>query len=97
MKTIADIKRAMQVGTKWHTQMWDGEGNLIKDFDYRTISSSSTVGVKFETLNDEGMIVHSRFDFPSSTEVEFPDEDIFIVDKWNGRRKLSYHRLEVAE
>lgn len=85
MKTLADIKRAMQQDTLWHCF-----NNLYgSDMGTRRISKRASDFVTFETARPDGEIVHSRFDFPKADEITFNNEYSFTVN-YNGSPKLTY-------
>jgi hypothetical protein len=93
MKTLADFKRALTVGSKWHTF-----NHLYQaDMGIREVSKTQSNCVYFKTTRPDGSICDSRIDFPSADNVEFADDDkvnIYTFNPHDGRRLiLTYTRL----
>ncbi len=76
MKTIADLKRKLTVGTKLHTyNHW-----FDKDMGIREIGHIQSNSFAFNTQKD-GKVVLSWCMYPKSNEIIFPvnDENKFII------------------
>jgi DNA polymerase III delta prime subunit len=105
MKTIADIKRAFTLGSKWktiyhkefsHRELNDQGKELIiykdKDLGEREISIAQTTQVAFKTMTKEGTFKDSWITFPKSKEVIFKDENTFTVLDYDGVPVLTYSK-----
>lgn len=89
MKTIADIKRAMTLGSKWHaihhgfSPTWEP-----KDLGIREITIVQQKSVAFK--NERG---NSWVQIPTRDQVVFHGEDSFsIIDKGFGLKPLLTYR-----
>ena len=92
MKTIADFKRAMQIGTKWHTthQWIDSNGDMldpIKDMGIRECRLHNTVNFGFKT--DHGTISYSSW--PKKAELAFDNDTVVIKTSFC---QLKYTRVQ---
>lgn len=85
MKTIADIKRAFVLGSKWRTV----NHILDKDFGIREISVVQSSQVAFKTMY-QGMVTDSWISFPKSRNVVFNSDSSFTVMSDDGRKVLTY-------
>lgn len=61
MKTLADFKRAMFVGSVWYRKHYQ-----INEFEKRTVVKSDTTGVWVEDENGK----RAKLDFPKASEFE---------------------------
>lgn len=67
MNSLADFKRAMQVGTKWH-----GYNHAFKmDFGVRECTFRNGTSFVFRTTRTDGKVVDSWLDFPKASECTF--------------------------
>lgn len=102
MKTIADIKRAFVLGSKWQT-IYHREfaGRAIengkevieykdKDMGIRAISIVQTTQVAFATIKADGTVKDSWIQFPKKQEVIFRDENSFTILDNDGKPVLTY-------
>lgn len=93
MKTLADIKRAMTVGSKW--ECFNHLYNT--DMGTRPVSKKSSDHVTFETVRNDGEIVHSRFDFPKASQVRFSEDGLAFTVSYDkdgvSKDKLSYRMV----
>lgn len=92
MKTLADLRRAMQPGTYWHTV-----NHCFKsDMGIRPVLSVHSWGVYFVTPHSKGG--KSRFDFPKAGDVEFSTDGKSATIFWGEGAKrepvLTYTRQE---
>lgn len=107
MKTIADIKRAFVLDSKWQTiyhkefagRDKDENGKEVilykdKDMGIREISIVQTTQVAFKTVRTDGKIVNSWITFPKSKDVIFKDENSFTVLDFDGQPVLTYIRVK---
>jgi hypothetical protein len=87
MKTLADLKRAMEVGTKWK-----GVNHYYPcHFGVRPITKKNSVGVYFETVRED-RIVECLLEWPKASNVEFgEDGEVKIFCKWGDDER--YHLL----
>jgi len=74
MKTIADIKRAMQVGVKVHCF----NHRLGKDMGVRTVSIVQTNSFALVT-EVNGVLTDSWCNFPKRDEVEYSDNSFTVL------------------
>lgn len=82
MKTLADLKRAMVIGSKWHTFHVLYE---VRDLGIREIGFRDTVKVGFKKGDN-----FSYFDFPTADLVEFHGDEVRVyvpADKYNDTPK----------
>lgn len=102
MKTIADIKRAFTLGSKWVTiyhkefagRSQDEHGKEVilykdKDLGTREISIVQTTQVAFKTVRADGTVKDSWIGFPKVKEVIF-NADSFTVLDHDGTPVLTY-------
>lgn len=80
MKNLADIKRAMTVGSKWHTVHHGYAPNDGKsmDFGVRRIVEANTVSVLLVKPDNSA----SNFYFPKASNIRIDSEDSFSV-RWD--------------
>jgi len=89
MKTIADIKRAFTVGSKWHTI-----NHIInKDFGIREISIVQSNQIALKTEHN-GVITDSWLSFPKKTNTVFNSDTSFTIMSDDGRKVLTYTKAE---
>jgi hypothetical protein len=70
MKTLADFKRAMKVGTRW-----SGYNHLYKsNMGVREVSKVKSTSFAFRMQKDDGSFVDSWCDFPKAPNIEFMDD-----------------------
>jgi len=79
MKTLADLKRAMKLGSRWKTTHAYGFFSKNK---IREIVEVKTSKVGFFTERDDGKTVVSWFEFPKSTELTFNENIVEIRPVW---------------
>jgi hypothetical protein len=102
MKTVADIKRAFTLGSKWKTiyhkefagRSKDEQGKEVilykdKDLGVREISIVQTTQVAFATTKADGTVKDSWIGFPKSKEVIF-NENSFTVLDYDNQPVLTY-------
>lgn len=107
MKTIADIKRAFTLGSKWHTvyhkefshRSKDENGKEVihykdKDVGVREISIVQTTQVAFKTIRTDGTTANSWIAFPKAKEVKFLNENSFQILEEEGTPVLTYTKAE---
>ena len=85
MNTLADLKRAMVVGTAWHCYNHLFE----KDMGTRRVSRVMSNKVAFETIRPDGSMVDSWFDFPKSKDIEFIGGHAATIS-YDGKLGLTY-------
>ena len=89
MKSIADFKRAMKLGTVWHTYH-----NLYhSDMGIRECSKINTVGFGFKTVRQDGSIGTSHCEWPTKDLVEFVDGAVLIY--YPPYKKFDEHYNEI--
>lgn len=88
MKTIADIKRKMIVGTKWHA-LWKCR-NVENDMGIRLLGKVNTVSFGFNSTRHPGE--YSWCDWPKKEEVTFLSENSFKIKQ--GDIELIYTKVE---
>lgn len=88
MKTLSDIKKAMTVGSKWHTV------NHIsgKDFGVREVSISQTTQFALKTIH-QGVITDSWLRYPKIKDIRFNSDKSFTVMP-EGRELITYTLVE---
>lgn len=94
MKSLADIKRAMQVGSVWH-----GYSHLFnEDLGEREISIRQTNMVAFKTpkKGTENEFSDSWWEFPKASNIKFIDENTFDV-LVGGEKRLTYKLIKQAK
>lgn len=95
MKTLADFKRAIQIGTKW-----EGFNHLYKrTMGIREVSKVQSTRFAFRTVRETGEEVHSWTDFPKASDLVIREDgtvDIYFVCSYTKERKpmLSYKKVE---
>lgn len=96
MKTIADFKKRLQVGTKVHTIYHqasagrDEQGNLLlknEDKGVREISIVQSNSFALKTTRTDGKIVDSWSNYPKLKEVNFIDENTILIKSIDFRQK----------
>ncbi len=88
MKSLADLKRAMQLGTKW-----DCFHNYYhKNMGVREISIVQKNGVAFKTTREDGTTCNSWFYFPKARELEFVGDDKVLIIE-NGVIFMTYEKI----
>lgn len=100
MKTIADIKRAIVVGAKFHTMFhrlptgkYDENGLAIytdKDLGIREVSVSQSNSFAFKSVKPDGSTSNSWCDWPKKDQVKFIDEKSFQIVNPDGKPILTY-------
>jgi hypothetical protein len=92
MKTLSDIKKAMELGTRWHTV------NHItnKDFGVRPISQVRSNEIALLT-DHQGCKTDSWIKFPKAKNIQFNNEDSFTVTSDDGKPILTYTRITTIE
>lgn len=99
MKTVAEFKRRMQVGTKVHTlyhKEFNGRttnGEIIyktKDLGIRPVSIVQTTQFAFETKKTDGTTSDSWCSFPKLTDCRFEGEDTIVILDLEGSDLLTY-------
>lgn len=97
MKTLADFKRALSVGSKWHTKLM----KYGTDIGVRPVSKVRSNGVSFRTVRPNGEVCDSYLDFPKACNVKFREDG--TVEIWAEARpelnepaycKLTYKKVE---
>lgn len=94
MRTLADFKRAIEVGTKW-----EGFNYLYnRSMGVREVSKVKSGKFSFRTIRESGEIVDSWMDFPKASEIEFKEGDmvtIYYIDSYTKERKpmMSYKKV----
>jgi len=82
MKTLADFKRAMIVGSKWET-IKHFKDNLTETTPVRECSKRQANSFAFRTTLPDGRIADCWLDFPKAKDVEFLNNDtITIKNNW---------------
>lgn len=89
MKTIADIKREMVIGSIWHC-MWKCR-EATKDMGNRPVSIVQSNRFAFKTTKADGTISDSWCDFPKKSEVIFHNEKSFTII--HGDIELTYTKI----
>ncbi len=92
MKTIADIKRAMTVGSKWHTVHHGYAPDWTpQDMGVRAISIAQTNSVAFRTIRG----ADSWIQFPKKNQVIFHNDgkSFSIIDPGFGQKPLLTYTL----
>ena len=92
MKSIADIKRKMIVGSFWHT-MWQCRGNY-KDMGRRTVAKVQSNCFGFKIIKAGGSEAVSWCDWPKLSEVTFNSEKSFTIK--HGDIELTYTLISEA-
>lgn len=77
MKTIADIKREMTIGSTWHC-MWKCR-DATKDMGRRPVSIVQSTKFAFRTVKQDGTVTNSWCDFPKKSDVEFINDNCFKI------------------
>jgi len=97
MKTLADFKRKLTVGTKLHTtyhQEFAGRDPNFKifykdkDLGIREISIAKSAQIAFKTPKNDGTFVDSYMLFPTAKQLKIIDENtvtIFTPDTRDGK------------
>tara|TARA_R110002020_G_scaffold37165_3_gene112259 strand:- start:4172 stop:4444 length:273 start_codon:yes stop_codon:yes gene_type:complete len=88
MKSLADIKRAMVVGSEWEAYSYFGG----KSMGVAPIHRVQKNAVTFMRNIGNGKQAESWFRFPKASEVDFIDEDTFTV-AYDGLLNLRYRRI----
>ena len=90
MKTIADIKRAMTLGSRWRTIHHGFSPNWMpKDLGIREISIVQTKSVAFKTLTGNSWVT-----IPNKSQVIFENENTFsIIDPGFGLKPILTYTL----
>lgn len=93
MKTLADLKRAMQIGTTWR-----GVNHYYGiELGNRPITKANSVGVYFETTRSDGKTFDSFMEWPKANYVEFGDDgEVKIFTTWQDNPRfhlLSYWKV----
>jgi hypothetical protein len=88
MKTLADLKRAMAIGTEWHcfNHIYNG------DMGTRSIVRKKTNSVAFKTVRRDGKEVESWVHFPKASDMNFPDESTAEIYE-DGKLILTYRKI----
>lgn len=76
MKTLADFKRALTVGSKWETK----HVKYGTSMGIRPVSKITSNAVFFKTVDSEGKTSESRLDFPSARDIKFLEDG--TVEIW---------------
>lgn len=88
MKTIADIKKAFTLGSKWHTI-----NHIVnKDFGVREISIVQSNQIALKTIH-QGVVTDSWISFPKKSNVVFNSDISFTVLTDDGRKVLTYTKV----
>lgn len=89
MKTLADFKRALKVGTKW-----EGFNHYYQSsFGVRELSKVQSNSFAFKTVEGKD----SWIDFPKSKDIKFKDDGtVEIYKEWcdGYRLMISYKQVE---
>lgn len=90
MKTIADIKRAMTLGSRWHTVHHGFSPDWMpKDLGIREITIVQTKSVAFKTERGNSWIA-----IPNKSQVIFENENTFsIIDSGFGKKPILTYTL----
>ena len=88
MKTVADFKRRLKVGTKLHTtyhQEFAGRDPNFKifykdkDLGIREISIAKSAQIAFKTPKNDGTFVDSYMLFPTAKQLKIIDENTVTI------------------
>lgn len=95
MKTLADFKRAMRIGTKWSAY----NHYYNSDMGIRECSIAQTNRFAFKTIKNDGEICNSWCDFPKASDIEFTNDTVVIWGEGaHGRCPIiTYKLIEVEE
>lgn len=85
MKTLADVKRAMVIGSVWVSEspLWRGAPSKT-----RTVTKVTASGVGFDTLRADESRVVSWVYFPKAADVKFVDGWVEFWGEWQGGYQL---------
>lgn len=79
MKTLADFKRALEVGSMWlaHNHRYNSS------FGVRKLAEVKSTKFGFENVNKDGSVTVSWCDFPKACNIEFVDGgEVKIYVQW---------------
>lgn len=86
MRTIADLRRAMSVGSVWHVQ-----NNLHPHVTgQRIITKGKTVKHYSGTKADGSTFVNGRFELPKTADVEFDGDSIHFLNVPGLEPRIAY-------
>jgi hypothetical protein len=89
VKTLADFKRALTVGSKW-----EGFNHYYQSsFGVREVSKVQSNSFAFKTINSKGEETNSWSDFPKAKDIKFKEDGtVEIYTQWcdGYRLMLSY-------
>ncbi len=91
MKTLADFKRALKIGS-----MWEGFNHYYKtSLGIREVSKVQSNSFAFKTIK-EGVESNSWANFPKAKDIQFKDDGtVDIYTQWCGKYilMLSYKKI----
>lgn len=97
MKTLADFKRALSLGSKWHTK----HAKYGTDIGIRAVSKVKSNGVCFKTVSIYGDTFDSYFYWPKASNVKFREDGTVEIwaearPEWNEPAycMLTYKKVE---
>ena len=85
MKTLADFKRAVKIGTKW-----EGFNHFYNSsFGIREVSKVQSNRFAFKTVTVNGEVCDSWSDFPKSKDIRFKEDGtVEIYGEWANEYRL---------
>lgn len=93
MKTLADFRRALKVGTRW-----EGFNHYYQSsFGVREVSKVQSNSFAFKNTKDNGEVSNSWSDFPKAKDIKFrEDGTVEIYKEWvdGYRLMLTYKQCE---
>ncbi len=85
MKTLADFKRALQIGTKWEGYNCYNQQSL----GIREVSIRRSERFAFRIINSAGEVRDSWCDFPKAKDIKFrEDGTVEIWQMWSNEYQL---------
>ncbi len=85
MRTLADFKRALTLGSKWEAYNHYYKASL----GVREVSKVQSNSFAFKRVSDNGESVNSWCDFPKAKDIKFrEDGTVEIYSEWCGGYQL---------
>lgn len=82
MKTLADLKRKMKIGSKWEAIHFNGWSPGVRE-----IAEVKTNKIGFKTVRENGEIVTSWVDFPKAKNILFQNGWVEFWGDWYNHSK----------
>lgn len=89
--SLAEFKRMLQPGTKWHAYHHGGGSMAPKDMGVREVSKLQSNAVAFKMENGK----ESWLQFPKAKEMKFENDSFIILE--DGKPLLTYKKAAVSK